>query len=141
MEQEMNELKNRYELSFVTQSEDAASVKALLAKNNAQILNERPISKIQLAYKIAKQGYGFMGTTEFLAEAQSVVTLRYDLQLEKDILRGIIIKLKEPKKATEAETKERMPGKGPSAPQKLRNMFSGVLSNEALEKKIEEILQ
>ncbi len=137
----MNELKNRYELSFVTQSEDAASVKALLAKNNAQILNERPISKIQLAYKIAKQGYGFMSTTEFLADAQSVVTLRYDLQLEKDVLRGIIIKLKEPKKATEKETDERMPGKGPTAPQKLRNMFSGVLSNEALEKKIEEILQ
>ena len=136
----MNELKNRYELSFVTQSEDAASVKALLAKINAQIVNERPISKIQLAYKIAKQGYGFMGTTEFLADAESAVTLRKDIQLEKDILRGIVIKLKEPK-ISEPGTEEKTAGKGPTGPQRLRNMFGGVLSNEALEKKIEEILQ
>lgn len=136
----MNELKNRYELSFVTQSEDAASVKALLAKNNAQIVNDRPISKIQLAYKIAKQGYGFMGTSEFLADAESAVALRKDIQLEKDILRGIVIKLKEPK-VSETGTEERMVGKGPTAPQRLRNMFGGALSNEALEKKIEEILQ
>lgn len=136
----MNELKSRYELSFVTQSEDAASVKALLAKHNAKILNERPISKIQLAYKIEKQGYGFMGTTEFLADAESVVALRKDLQLEKDVLRGIVIKLKEAK-AGEAGTEEKTAGKGPTGPQKLRSMFGAVLSNEALEKKIEEILQ
>lgn len=136
----MNELKSRYELSFVTQSEDAASVKALLAKHNAKILNERPISKIQLAYKIEKQGYGFMSTTEFLADAQSVVALRKDIQLEKDILRGIVIKLKEAK-TSEAGTEEKSAGKGPTGPQKLRNMFGAVLSNEALEKKIEEILQ
>jgi len=140
MEQEINELKNRYELSFVTQSEDATPVKALLAKNNAQIVNERPISKIQLAYKIAKQGYGFMGTSEFLADAESAVALRKDIQLEKDILRGILIKLKEPK-INEAGTEERVAEKSPSGPQRLRSMFGGVLSNEALEKKIEEILQ
>ncbi|MEI6479228.1 MAG: 30S ribosomal protein S6 [bacterium] len=140
MEQEMNELKNRYELSFVTQSEEATSVKALLAKNNAQIVNERPISKIQLAYKINKQGYGFTGTTEFWANAESVVSLRKDLQLEKDVLRGIIIKLKEIK-IGEVGVEEKSSEKTPSGPQRIRNMFSGVLSNEALEKKIEEILQ
>lgn len=136
----MNELKNRYELSFVTQSEDAASVKALLAKHTAKILNERPISKIQLAYKIAKQGYGFMGTTEFLADAASVVALKKDLQLEHDILRGIIIKLKEAK-VGDVGAEEKAAGKTPTGPQKLRNIFGTVLSNEALEKKIEEILQ
>ena len=140
MEHEINESKNRYELSFVTQSEDAASVKTLLAKHNAKVLNERPISKIQLAYKISKQGYGFMGTVEFLADAESTVALRKDLQLEKDILRGIVIKLKEIKVGEAGAEGERQ-AKGPSGPQKLRNMFGSVLSNEALEKKIEEILQ
>ena len=140
MEHEIIESKNRYELSFVTQSEDAASVKALLAKHNAKVLNERPISKIQLAYKISKQGYGFMGTVEFLADAESTVALRKDLQLEKDILRGIVIKLKEIK-VGEAGAEGEKQAKGPSGPQKLRNMFGSVLSNEALEKKIEEILQ
>lgn len=139
MELEMSEPKTQYELSSVTISEDAASVKALLAKHNAQVLNERPMTKVQLAYKIAKQGYGFMGTVEFLADASSVAALRADLESDADVIRAIVVKKEESKRDGERGTKEE--AKGPTGPQKLRNMLGSMLTNEALEKKIEEILQ
>ena len=140
MEQEKNELKTHYELSSVTVSEDAASVKALLVKHNAQIVNDRPIMKIQLAYKIAKQGFGFLSTVEFFAEPSATSALQKDLEMEKDVIRAIIVKKKEPK-AEKHEGEKKEGEKAPSGPQKLRSMLGSILTNEALEKKIEEILQ
>ena len=139
MELETNEPKTHYEISTVTVSEEAASVKALLAKHNAQVLNERPVMKVQLAYKINKQGFGFMGTVDFLADTASVVALKQDLELDKDVIRAIVVKKKESKKREGRSEKEE--AKGPTGPQKLRNILGSMLTNEALEKKIEEILQ
>ncbi len=140
IELETNEPKTQYELSSVTLSEDAASVKALLAKHNAQVLNERPVMKIQLAYKINKEGFGFMSTIDFLAETSAVVGLKQDLELDKDVIRAIVVKKqKEPKRREGRSEKEE--AKTPTGPQKLRSMLGSMLTNEALEKKIEEILQ
>lgn len=139
IELDKNEPKMHYELTSVTVSEDAASVKTLLAKHNAQIVNERPMMKVQLAYKISKQGFGFMGTVDFLADAASVVALRQDLEMDADVIRAIVVKKHESKKSEGKSEKEET--KGVSAPQKLRSMIGSMLTNEALEKKIEEILQ
>jgi len=135
-----NELKVRYEISFVTQSEDAASMKAVLTKHGATIVNERPITKIQLAYKINKLGYGFMGSAEFLADGSAVRELRKELGMDKDIIRALIAKKPE-MKGDEGRAPREGERRPPSAPQRLKSMLGSMLSNEALEKKIEEILQ
>ncbi|MFA6407825.1 MAG: 30S ribosomal protein S6 [Candidatus Paceibacterota bacterium] len=141
MEQEINtETKVRYEIAFVTETEDTMPIKAVLSKHNSKVLNEKPTMKIQLAYKIDKIAFGFMGSIEFLGEPETVKEIKSELWHSKDVIRFMISKKPEVKQE-EGRGADREPRTGPSAPTRLKNMIGSMLSNEALEKKIEEILQ
>lgn len=132
--------KNTYEITFHVLSEEAADdVRGALRKHGAAISLEKPMQKARLAYPIKKQTYSFLGIIAFEADPETIVPLERDLLLLKSLVRFLVSKVfsrkEKPKKAKKADAPQ-----PPDAPKRFKP-FGESLSNEALEKKIEEILQ
>lgn len=141
----MDEIKKEnYEIAFWVREENDESIKKLLAKHGAQITREKPIQKMRLAFPIKKENYAFLGTIIFSVPTGAIAGVKTDLNLEAEILRYF---LRRAKKVT-AEEKPAL-GSEAAASKERKPFFrlrsdvkkEEVLTNEALEKKIEEILQ
>ena len=128
------ELKD-YEISFLLgQEKDVEDVLKLLKREEAEIIFEGTLKKIPLAYKIKKQSEVYFGYLHFRMSKDKVKSLEKDLLTTSTILRSLIVAppFVRPKPDTRARPRT---APEPSVP-------VGVpLSNEALERKIEEILQ
>jgi len=135
--------KKDYELSFLAKEGNGAQeILKLLAQHQAEIRAEGPLRKLNLAYPINHTPHAYFGFVNFAALPLDAKSLERDLESSAVILRALIIKL--PKKKGETAvglrrlvkpTVRRRPvGMEPGGPPKP-------LSNEAIEKKIEEILQ
>jgi len=128
--------KKEYELSYLAKTEEAPKdIADVLKSNGAEISNDSPAIKINLAYKIKKELSAYFGYMHFVAAPGSVKSIQDTLKMRPDVLRTLIITppfLKnKPRMATPRPRILRpIPVEKPTAP----------LSNEALEKKIEEIL-
>lgn len=131
--------KKSYELGFLLNEENLSPVKRLLEKHSAANLSEGSLVKVNLAYPIKKQGQAFFGYLRFELEGP-VAELKKDLKLEPTVLRHLLIKV--PSAAPE-EVPTGRPASSLKPPVRRKEVKTGapLLTNEALEKKIEEILQ
>jgi ribosomal protein S6 len=126
-----------YDITFTLSGEDSSRVKALLVKHGASISSERPLEKIRFAYPIQKQAYAFMGVIRFTGIA-NLDAFEKELALEGVALRFLVHKVNVKGEAAQLARANR-PGRDRAyAP---RETTETVLTNEALEKKIEEILK
>jgi ribosomal protein S6 len=130
--------KREYEISFLLAAENESEIFDILNKYRAEIIHRSPISSIKLAYPIKKQNSAFFGFCQFNAVPEEVEKISAALKLKASILRFLMIKnpvvqnlssqtvFKKPIELSKLEIE------GPS---------SKTLSNELLEKKLEEILK
>lgn len=137
--------KKKYELSFLVKSEnDVREVLKLLAQHQAEILGERPLKKLNLAYEINRVPQAYFGSINFTGAPADAKSLERDLGANAAVLRALIVKLPKEKIAPIATGEFRAPAK-PLAPRRPPRVEMPQqpkpLSNEAIEKKIEEILQ
>jgi len=124
-----------YELAFLLKDPSLDKVVIdFLNQYKAIIINQSPINSIKLAYPIKKQSAAFFGVINFESDPANVKALSNALNLSNDVLRFLVIASPAVKKTAErSETKKS--SKADSAP-------SGtMLSNKALEEKLEEILK
>ncbi|MEK7513094.1 MAG: hypothetical protein AAB601_02745 [Patescibacteria group bacterium] len=124
-----------YELGFSAQSEDLTAVKRLLAVQGATVISERPLEKIRFVYPIRKQQYGFLGAIRFSGVADLGAFSKL-LGLEGGLIRFMVHRVDAKREAARQESAGR-----PMGPRPIRHETEPMLTNEALEKKIEEILQ
>ncbi len=129
--------KKEYELAYLVEDEARVSApKELVRAAGGEIRNEGQASRIRLAYPVKHQTEAFFGFLQFMLEPAGAKELEKSLNADNRILRSLIITpppMKETRRPSEAPAEGR-----PPRPQESRPM---PLSNEALEKKIEEILQ
>ncbi|MDO8557454.1 MAG: 30S ribosomal protein S6 [Candidatus Jorgensenbacteria bacterium] len=140
---EENKEKNIYEITFhVLTEENAGDVRRCVEKCSGTITYERPLEKVRLAYPVKKQTYGFMGVLGFDADPEQVRAILNELKLGGLVLRSLIHKVL-PQKERQKKAKQGAgaPSQQPAEGMKRLRPFGQALSNEALEKKIEEILQ
>ena len=133
----------KYELTFVTKDENVADLRKALEKNGARVVKEREMQKIRLAYGMKKQDYGYLGVLFISIPKDKVEKLIGELNLHENVLRYVLSRFDEHKVVgREEESKQRSGGSEERrvfrAP---RKPTEPVLTNEALEKKIEEILK
>jgi len=137
------QLEEKYELAFVIKDESLADLKNAVEKNGGRIVEERETQKIRLAYNVKKQGYGYLGALFVSIPKDRVEKLMGELNLCENVLRYVLTRFDE-RKITEREeelkqksgrSEERRPPRVP------KRTTEPVLTNEALEKKIEEILK
>lgn len=136
----------QYEITYLLKSEDVAPVLSLVKKISESEEESRPLQKVQLEYPIKKENQAFIGSIKFVAEREGLAKLNKELGLDAGILRFIITKRKTVKTRnieTEDNRKENRRRAGPEVVSRRRkdDETSNVLTNEALEKKIEEILK
>ncbi|HUZ92744.1 MAG TPA: 30S ribosomal protein S6 [Candidatus Paceibacterota bacterium] len=142
--------KRPYEIAFLVKEEEAAKDFArLFSQHGVLVRKEGQLKKIQLAYPVEHATQAYFGFFEVEAAPQDVKQLEKDLRTEARVLRTMIMKIEtESVRAAEAagvrprrpmsSAPRRAPAVSDAAPAPMRKP---ALSNEALEKKIEEILQ
>lgn len=138
MDQEDN-IKKEYELAFLVNEEtDAPGIVAALKAAGAEVHLEGPVRKTALAYEIKKQASAYFGFVQFAMDPAAAKALEGSLSLRPEVLRSMLIT---PPSAKEKPYPQTAAPQRPSAKPYEPKAATPVLSNEALEKKIEEILK
>ncbi len=145
--------KKEYELALLLNGEDdlAAMIK-LVGTHNAEGVSEPRAKRLQLAYEIKKHTEAVFVYFTFKMFGDDMKALEHELNAHADVLRFMVIASPAPAERTATSAmpprEERRPRSNSynaaptAAPQEAPKAApSKPLSNEALEKKIEEILQ
>jgi ribosomal protein S6 len=139
-----------YQIHYLSISEDGEAVRKILQKQGVQIIERKDPVKTFLDYPIKKNKRGFLGLISFSAEPSETSSLSSFLGLESDILRFMIIK-QPGKKTSESSAEQKtafFKNENFSIKKSEKKIFASaakkepvqILTNEFLEKKIEEIL-
>lgn len=138
----MLEEKKYYELAYlINDPKNLEEIKNLLNKLEVEIFNEGEVKKINLAYPVKKQTQAYFGYLNFSTEPSKILEIDKQLKFFNFLLRFLIMKmnkyylktiLKDKVKEEKEDSKK--------VEEKILEAESNILSNEALEKKIEEIL-
>lgn len=131
--------KRKYEIAIVLKTENSSVISQSLTNRGFSVLTENPLEKVQLAYPIKKENYAFFSFAHFEGDPAAIKDLKNDLKLNPEVLRYLIITppfIKKPawRKSAPTRLQEETMSVPPSAEEPI-------LTNEALEKKIEEILK
>jgi len=150
-----NETK-KYEIGFLLTSEDAQEkVVAILKKWKAEIIKTGQLARIKLAYQIKKETSAFFNYIHFSAESTVVKEIQDEIKADLQVLRFIIISLPakektrkvfnkpvEEKKERPVEPTEIVSETDVKRPERRHRVGkSDKLTNEDLEKKLEEMLK
>lgn len=128
-----------YEITFYTKEENAEPVKTAIIAHGGEILEERPFEKVRFEYRIKKELFAFLGIVRAVVPPEKVGELSRALSLDSRVLRFLITATSVPPAGSgeAAKTPER---KRPAPPRRAMPEPT-VLTNEDIERKIEEILQ
>jgi len=140
----MNEERKNYEIAFLVKSEeDQEGIRKILRNFQLPVIDGDRISKIKLAYPIKKENFAFSGYLHFSGSPQDIGNLTESLKNEPKILRFSVITQpivkKDEHRVVERVSSRQTQEAAPQLPKKTPR--TEVLSNEALEKKLEEILK
>lgn len=140
--------KKEYELALLLKSEDdAAGVVTLVSAHGGENISEPRAKRLQLAYEIKGHTEAAFTYFTFKMFGDDMKALEHDLNTRTDVLRFMVIASPAPSERTAASPmpprEERRPRAAVYAPavEAPKPPAPRPLSNEALEKKIEEILQ
>lgn len=140
--------KKRYEIGFLAEGEEGSrEVKDAIRKAEGVLEEEGPLQKIALAYPIKKRESADFRYIRFSALPAGAVALAKELRSASSVLRFLVISLttSEEKGAERTEGADKRPRRSfesrPAADRPTGEPSASPLTNEVLEKKIEEILQ
>ncbi len=128
--------KKLYDLTVLLKSENDSSVEALVQKAGADSFAKKELAKLELAYPVRKEKTAFMGVYTFLLAPDALKGVQEGLKFDENCLRYLLIVGKEGKTAPSTRVprtdfKNGAPARKRTEPEPL--------TNEALQKKIEEI--
>ena len=129
--------KKEYELAFLVKgANDNSEVEKLLNQFGAEISYQSPLTDVSLSYPIKKYNQAYFGFAQFRALPEKAEKIMPAMKLPAFILRALLVASPSPVKKAErfpktAESKKPFPAVS----------ASNVLTNEALEEKLEEILK
>lgn len=132
------DLEKEYEISFLIREEShKEEILSNLQKIWAELIFVKEPEKINLAYPIKHVSQALFGYVDFRALPEKAKELEKNLKTSKNILRFMIIRDSFIKKPSQDKKKIEEYKK----PKQFINQQENVLTNEALEKKLEEMLQ
>jgi len=150
----MNEGAKNYEIGFLTTSEQTKEeLEKILKSRKMSIINAGQILKTKFAYPIKKESFAYFGFLHFSGAPEDIDWLKNELKSDKKILRYLIISqpaageersrgrfdessFTAKKSSAEEKPLEFTPRLTKKTPARVE-----AITNEALEKKLEEILK
>jgi ribosomal protein S6 len=140
----MSEKEVVYELAYVLRVGESESViDEVLAAHKAVVKHKSPVSSIQLAYPIKKQGVAQFGYTHLtLPTGGAVKEISDALQLKDAVLRFLFTKVPKLRLRARPEGKGKVEGAAAEKPASVASLGRiDSLSNEKLSQTLEEILK
>jgi ribosomal protein S6 len=146
------ETKN-YEIGFLLKNgKDYPEISSVLARHNIGVVGpEKQPTRIRLAYPIKKESSAFFGNFYFSANPNQIKEIGEELKLNKNLLRFIIVSQPAGEVPPRPSVRQIRRRAVPPAPLKTMEPASAqpikkvepapVLSNEELERRLEEILK
>jgi len=132
----------RFEISYLERDEGTGGLRAAIERHRGRVIAEKPLEKVRLAYPIKKRSYAFLGSVEFSMEPSSLAEFRAELHLNDEVLRILLHRAARPEASAAGESSKSAAAPRVQPPRPARPKAEpAVLTNEALERKIEEILQ
>ncbi|MBI2036915.1 MAG: 30S ribosomal protein S6 [Candidatus Liptonbacteria bacterium] len=155
---EEENVKKEYELAFLTRGEEhVLGVIAMLKKGGAEITSQGTLVRQRLAYPIKKETQAVLGSLNFRLDPEAIAGLDHELRFDPHVLRFLMVtppiakpqgimyeRRMAPASKPEGLSAGRQDGQArprPAEPKKAEPAPAAALSNEALEKRLEEILQ
>ena len=138
MTKEIN--KKEYEIAFLVKNQNGGSVmENLLRKHGGEVSLRGPLTETRLAFPINKFSQAHFGYFHFIADAGALEQIVHDSNLNTEILRTLIVTPPVGKMPSgRAARSEKSSKKSESA---ATVAAGGMLTNEALSEKLEEILK
>lgn len=138
--------KREYEVAFLAKSEEhVPEAKQMLLSRGAEITEEGQVRQIALAYPIQGARQAHFGFIRAKLDPEQAKVLEKDIELHPGFLRALVLKLTVSARQAGSGDRPRFGNRGSAAPKSVSEnrpvATPAALSNEALEKKIEEILQ
>lgn len=135
-------IKKDYEIAYLAKDETGADlVRQALQREGGEVFGENPAERIALAYEIGKATSAYFGWFHFRLSPEALSALDHELKTKAGIIRFLVVTppfLKGGKPKFSAGSRPAAPAAGAES---HRPAPAAPLSNEALEKKIEEILK
>ncbi|MBI2623102.1 MAG: 30S ribosomal protein S6 [Candidatus Liptonbacteria bacterium] len=130
-----------YEVGFLVREEAAAQEVAAKAAQYGSVTAQGNLKRLSFAYPVGKETSGYFGCLRLRAAPGSAAQLEKDFGRVPSILRFLVIRLPVRKETADAAAHvSPRPRRTPRASQP-ESILGAPLTNEALERKIEEILQ
>ncbi len=146
MSDEVMEDKKEYELSYLAPTEEASiEVEKAIAAIGGEVATKGPLQNMRLAYPIKKHASAYFGFYYVKALPDAVVKLHDMLRVNKGILRHLIVT--PPIKAVPRgerfvrDARKAPPSAGVPKIEEVKPAQPQILSNEGLEKELQQILQ
>ena len=137
---EVNDALRDYEITFLSKGGDGTPVKRLLEKHGAVITLVKDFKKINLATPIRKEQMAHLSFFGFKIDRTAISQLFTDLKLEGDVLRFMIQRVARPQEARGRVKPVRQASREINK-ESVRSFNEPILTNEAIQEKIEEILK
>lgn len=134
--------KKEYELAVLVVNEaDVASVVALIKEHHGEDISEPRAKHLRLEYEIKKHTEAVFVNLTFHAYGEDVKALETELNSRPNVIRSMFIASPAPSQPSVTMPPQERRAPRPAHPMPVDRPAARPLSNEALEKKIEEILQ
>ncbi len=132
-----------YEVAFLVRDEAAAQEVSAKAAHYGSVTTQGALKHLAFAYPVAKETSGYFGFLRLAAAPESAAQLEKDFQLTQSILRSLVLRMpvRKEKAAGTSSAGFLKPRRALRAVHTEINAPGAPLTNEAIEKKIEEILQ
>lgn len=140
MEKEID--KKEYEIAFLLKNRDTEGVvENLIKQHGGSVVFKGPVAETHLAYPIKKLQQAQFGYMYFAAMPEQVEKIMHDANLSQEILRVLIITppIGKGPASLRNNRKERTGKKAEEVASPV--VTGGILTNEALEEKLSEILK
>jgi len=136
--------KKQYEIAVLLTAEDSVNaVTRLFGQHQIEVREAGQLKKVALSYPVKKATQAFFGYFYVSAAPSSATSLEKDFRNQAGVLRSLILNIpkQKPDMGDGRDRKPFMRRPAPSSSAAPEMKPRKPLSNEAIEKKIEEILQ
>lgn len=138
--------KRDYEIAFLVQNKgDESAIEKILLQHGVELIDKGRIQEIKLSYPIKKCRLAHFGFWRLQIKPDLIESIRQSLKLVPSVLRVLIVALSDIEAGKSRKTVRKPKttvGQNAAEPVfKPDSSSVNVLSNEALEKKLEEILK
>ncbi len=144
MTQSQEKEAREYEVAFLVRDEAAAQEISKKAAQYGSVVTQGALKHLAFAYPVEKEVSGYFGFLRIQTMPESAAQLEKDFQVIQSILRLLVLRMpvrKEKAGATFSAGFSVKPRRAPRAMHVESSAPGAPLTNEAIEKKIEEILQ